>query len=591
MRINTNISALIANSHLRANDNLMSDTMERLSSGLKLNRSADDSAGMAIASRMRTQIRGLDQANENASDGESLVQSAEGALNEVTAMIQRMRELAVQGANGTNGDDEREAITQEISALQDEIERIAKDTEFNGKPLLDGSQERRRYNNVTGTDVVALSEQVPAGNYAITVTELGTQAVKTAEFTENDEYVIQESGVIRINGYEVRVNEGDTVADVKVKLVDAGDKLNLTTEFEEAAAGAAGGTMTFTSYEYGESISIETSASTNELCEVFGFKPEAVTTLTFAGNDTDPITQSGVITINGQDVVINPIKVQDDPNTPDVNEEAVNTVGDVKKMLVEAANSAGLSAAIENGGVVFTAYSNGGSIDIQTDAVSATWFTAAEFTKEDVTVSGTDMKAELIREAQVATSEFSNTAVVTFEGNKAIIRDNGGFEMEYKLYPDEMTAEDLQTLADGNSLTITTEVKDLGMMTLHIGAREGQIVDVNIPEISLEALGIDMINTNTEYGCGKAITALDGALDFVSALRSSLGAYQNRLDSTISNLSVVEENMTSAISRIEDADMAAEMTEFTKLQVLTQASTAMVAQANERPQTVLQLLQ
>lgn len=591
MRINTNISALIANSHLRANDNLMSDTMERLSSGLKLNRSADDSAGMAIASRMRTQIRGLDQANENASDGESLVQSAEGALNEVTAMIQRMRELAVQGANGTNGDDEREAITQEISALQDGIERIAKDTEFNGKPLLDGSQERRRYNNVTGTDVVALSEQVPAGNYAITVTELGTQAVKTAEFTENDEYVIQESGVIRINGYEVRVNEGDTVADVKVKLVDAGDKLNLTTEFEEAAAGAAGGTMTFTSYEYGESISIETSASTNELCEVFGFKPEAVTTLTFTGNDTDAITQSGVITINGQDVVINPIKVQDDPNTPDVNEEAVNTVGDVKKMLVEAANSAGLSAAIENGGVVFTAYSNGGTIDIQTDAVSETWFTAAEFTKEDVTVSGTDMKAELVREAQVATSEFSNTAVVTFEGNKAVIRDNGGFEMEYKLYPDEMTAEDLQTLADGNSLTITTEVKDLGMMTLHIGAREGQIVDVNIPEISLEALGIDMINTNTEYGCGKAITALDGALDFVSALRSSLGAYQNRLDSTISNLSVVEENMTSAISRIEDADMAAEMTEFTKLQVLTQASTAMVAQANERPQTVLQLLQ
>lgn len=590
MRINTNISALIANSHLRANDNLMSETMERLSSGLKLNRSADDSAGMAIASRMRTQIRGLDQANENASDGESLVQSAEGALNEVTAMIQRMRELAVQGANGTNGDDEREAITQEITALQDEIERIAKDTEFNGKPLLDGSQERRRYNNVTGTDVVALSEQVPAGNYAITVTKLGTQAVKEVEVAQNDEYVIQESGVIRINGYEVRVNEGDTVADVKVKLVDAGDKLNLTTEFEDAAGGAAS-TLTFTSYEYGQAISIETSASTNELCEVFGFMPEAVTTLTFAGNDADKITKSGVITINGQDVVINPIKVQDDPNTADIDETVENTVGDMKKMLVEAANSAGLSASIDSGAVVFTAYSNGGSIDIQTDTVSAAWFTTAEFTKEDVTESGTDMKAELIRESQVATSEFSNTAVVTFEGNKAIIRDNGGFEMEYKLYPDEMKQEDIDKIATADGLSITTEVKDLGMMTLHIGAREGQIMDVNIPEISLEALGIDMINTNTEFGCGKAITALDGALDFVSALRSSLGAYQNRLDSTISNLSVVEENMTSAISRIEDADMAAEMTEFTKLQVLTQASTAMVAQANERPQTVLQLLQ
>ncbi|MBO5278480.1 MAG: flagellin [Lachnospiraceae bacterium] len=476
MRINTNISALIANSHLRRNDSYMSDTMERLSSGLKLNRSADDSAGMAIASRMRTQIKGLDQANHNASDGESLVQSAEGALNEVAAMLQRMRELAVQGANGTNGDGEREAITQEISALQDEIERIARDTEFNGKPLLDGTQERRRYNNVAGTAVTELSEYVEAGDYAIKVTGLGTQATTTKTVAGNDTDTIKETGIIRINGYEIVAKEGDTVADVKSKIVTAADKMNMTAEFDTDA-----GELTLTTYEYGSSAKIVSSASTTELCNLFGF-----------------------------------------------------TLGD----------------------------------DI---------------------ASGTDMQGELIRETK-GVSEFKNTAVVTFDGNKAIIKDNGGFEMEYTLYKDEMRDADIASI-ENVGLTIGTKVKDLGMMTLHIGAREGQIVDVNIPKISLESLGIDLINTNTQYGCGKAITALDGAIDMISSIRSSLGAYQNRLDSTISNLSVTSENMTAAISRIEDADMAAEMTEYTKYQVLAQASTAMVAQANERPQTVLQLLQ
>lgn len=492
MRINTNISALIANGHLQRTDNLIGETMERLSSGLKLNRSADDSAGMAIAARMRTQIRGLNQANDNASDGESLVQTAEGALNEVTAMLQRMRELSVQGANGTNSDGEREAITQEISALQDEIERIAQTTEFNGKPLLDGSQERRRYTDVAGTDVTMLADAVEAGDYAINVTALSTQATLPVGIAADD-VVIQKSGAIAVNGYEIMANAGDTVGEVKAKLVGAADKLNMTVEFNVQDATdptlPAVPNMRLTTYEYGSSAKIEANATTQELSTVFGL----------------PLTA--------------------------------------------------------------------------------------------VPVAGTDMDAELIRKPGVVVggnvttaSEFANTAVITFDGNKAVVKDNGGFEMEYTIYPDEMSAADIAAVEAGG-LTVSTQVKDLGMMTLHIGANEGQIVDVNIPEISMESLGIDMMNTSTQRGCEKAIDQLDKAIDMVSTIRSGLGAYQNRLDSTINSLAVSEENMTSAISRIEDADMAAEMTEYTKLQVLSQASTAMIAQANERPQTVLQLLQ
>ena len=216
----------------------------------------------------------------------------------------------------------------------------------------------------------------------------------------------------------------------------------------------------------------------------------------------------------------------------------------------------------------------------------------------ELEVRGKDMKANVLvapTNAAAVTStaarmtEFSNTAIITCNGNKAVVRDNKGFEIEYMVDRKKMTEDDIKEVENGGK-EILAEVKDLGMMTIHVGANEGQIIDVNIPKVSLETLGIDLMNTSTENGCGKALTQLDGAIDKISSIRASLGAYQNRLESTINNLSSTEENMTSAISRIEDTDMAKEMTEFTRLQVLSQASTAMVAQANERPQTVLQLL-
>lgn len=479
MRINVNISALIANSHLQANDNKMSRSMERLSSGLKLNHSADDSAGMAIASKMRTQIKGLSQANRNASDGESIVQTAEGALNEVEAMLQRMRELAVQGANGTNSDGDREAITEEIKALEEEIERISRDTEFNKKPLLDGTLERRRYTNVTGVRVTSLTEDVDAGHYQIAVNNLATQATGTIKFGgKADSDVVGVQGVLEINEYDVIIDADDTIAAVKSKILEASEKLNLT-----VSEGTASDELILTTEQYGREAEVKCLYSSDELGTALGLS----------------------------------------------------------------------------------------------------------WTDRQIESRGNDMDAEIAAGKGTSGNQFTNTAVLLSNGNKAVIRDNGGFEMEFTIYADELKTKPDGTAA--NKVTVTAEVKDIGMMTLHVGANEGQIVDVNIPEISLESLGIDQMNTLTQHGCGKALTMLDEAINMVSAVRSSLGAYQNRLDATINNLSVSEESMTAAISRIEDVDMAAEMTEYTKLQVMTQAATSMVAQANERPQTVLQLLQ
>lgn len=487
MRVNTNISAILANSYLRRNDDLVSKSMEKLSSGKKLNRSSDDSAGMAISSKMRTQIRGLNQANQNASDGQSVIQTAEGALNEVEAILQRMRELCVQGANSTYGDEEREAISEEIGALQEEITRIAKDTEFNNKTLLDGNFDRRRYTDVQGVEVSSLSEYVEAGQYSIYITEVGKQAGASIPIHAGDGAVVGEDCKIRLNDYEIEIKKTDTVADVKAKITTAADKLNLTVEY-----------------------------------------------------DVDPIT--------GDDVML--------------------------LTTLEYGSSAEISYSCTSSG-----FNNG-------------YF---GFGLAETTVSGTDIKASFVNPDPAAPGGregFNNTAVLTTKGNTVTITDNGGFSMEYKLDSDQFPGLDPSAAAGVPDFKkVTAEVKDIGMMTIHVGANEGQIMDVNIPKVSLETLGLDLINTNTRVGCGKAITSADKAISVISSIRSSLGAYQNRMDSTIANLSVSEENMTTAISRIEDTDMAAEMTEYTKLTVLTQAATAMVAQANERPQTVLQLLQ
>ncbi len=585
MRINTNISAIIANSHLQRNDDLVSQSLERLSSGYKLNRSSDDSAGMAISSKMRTQIKGLNQANQNASDGVSLVQTAEGALNEVEAMLQRMRQLAVQGANGTNSYSERKAITEEIDALREEIERIAQTTEFNKQTLLDGSQERRRYTDVTGVKVTSLSDNVKAGFYAISVSAFATPATATLTFGKADTDTVGVKGRLEINGYDILVEASDTIADVKGKIMGAMDKVNLVAS---DASNATTNALSLTTYEYGRDAVVTCVCSSYELNDALGlgFVPREAE-LSFNYKDDGDTLPAGNITITDAK-----------NNTATIAVTGTESLADIKAAIKDAVVNNKLNIDVSNyaGGIKLTTkdFGAGATVKISADNTALQEALGIKTQVNELKSIGKDMEASIAGKNMPGKSEFTNTSVLTCRGNKALIRDNHGFEMEITVEKDQMIQQDIDkidpTANPKKELRITTEVKDLGMMTLHVGANEGQIIDVNIPEVSLKSLGIDLMNTSTEDGCGKALTALDGAIDKISSIRASLGAYQNRLESTINNLSSSEENLTAAISRIEDTDMATEMTEFTKLQVLTQASTAMVAQANERPQTVLQLL-
>ncbi|HKL98418.1 MAG TPA: flagellin [Mobilitalea sp.] len=531
MRINHNISALRANNQLSRTNKLLDASLERLSSGYRINSAADDSAGLAISEKMRTQISGLEQAARNASDGISVIQTAEGALIEVESMLQRMRELSVQSANGIYTTEDRAAIQSEIDQLNEEINRISETTEFNTMTLLDGNIDRKSYSSNNDLRLVSLSDTVAIGDYGIQITQDARQAVLVAkpigEFGDDPitsvpydsstrKITKDEEGSINVNGVDVEVKEGDTVDLVFEKLRNACDSVDIN---------------------------------------VFAIDPSV------AASGTENLDVAGYTSVE----------------------------------LVE------LSSAL-----VFVSKSYGSDRKVELHCDNSNLSNLMGLSVAGVSASGFDAKAEPQKKDPTALdpdSLFENTATVTMKGNKITITDRNNFSMVFEVEPGTAgTKFEDKTIGEADpDLPLTTlpaipvydyvSVLNAGPMDLQIGASEGQIMSVRIPKVTPETLGIDKINIGTAEGAQEAIGLLDIAINQVSSIRSKLGAYQNRLEHSISNLDVTGENMTESLSRIEDVDMAEEMAEYTQKNVLAQAGTSMLAQANQRPQTILTLLQ
>ena len=382
MRINYNVSAMLSNNALANNDSLLAQSLERLSSGLKINHAKDNPAGLAMAKRMNAQIEGLSRANDNANDGISVIETADGAMTEISEMLQRMNELAIKAANGPMSESDRKTVQDEVSQLKEEVTRISETLEFNGQKLLNGEFELKGY--VYGDLDIKVSEyskEVPAKKYTI--------------------------------------NE----------------------------------------------ISIEKEI------------------------------------MNGE----------------------------------------------ETGNYIVT------KLDI-----------------------GSEFPAG-------ATAEVSKDNLLTIKGAN-------GFEMTLDLSRIDLK-KSLENQTDVTIQNLTVDITGIGAMRLQVGANEGQVLAVEIPAISLRNMGIENLDVSTKEGALKGIEDIDKAVKYVSDVRGRLGAYQNRLESTVNSLDVTSENMTAAYSRIMDIDMAEEMTNYSTYQVLTQAGTSMLAQANQRPSQVLQLLQ
>lgn len=401
MRINYNVSAMITNNNLANNDSAVAKSLQRLSSGLKINSAKDNPAGLAMAKRMNAQLMGLEMANQNASDGVSIIETADGAMSEISEMLQRLNELAMKAANGVESDSDRDVIQDEVKQLTEEINRVAEATEFNGQRLLNGEFSFRGY----------IDSTVNPANIDIKVASYSSEvAVKPYE----------------INGLEI-------------------SKDSLTGEY---------------------------------------------------------------------------------------------------KVDVPAGSTSTMSKVLEDGGFPY-----GSTASIKDDLL---------------------------------TIKASNGFEMTLDLTRCDLENNQPFAL--------------------NNLTINAE--GIGAMRLQVGANQGQVLEINIPQISLREMGLETLkvkdenggevwtlDVSTEDAATEAIDRVGGAIQFISSVRGQLGAYQNRLESTINTLDITSENMTSAYSRIMDVDMAEEMTNYTTAQVMTQAATSMLAQANERPSQVLQLLQ
>lgn len=262
MRLNHNALAYTANNNLTAINNNLTKSMQRLSSGYKINKSSDDPAAKAISQRMEAQIRGLNKAVDNSNDGISLIQTAEGALDEIHSILARIRELAVRGANEVYAEEDKDAMQDEISQLQDELDRISETTEFNGRKLLNGELNKKGYVDTEGLSIVEIGGDIEPGEYGITVTQVGTQAVTSiTPMPAGSSITAAQAGTIRINDFEIEVTEGMSAEKVNEKIRNAAAKIGIDYNAQ---------TGELTTKEYGKEQSITVKASPEALRTLLG---------------------------------------------------------------------------------------------------------------------------------------------------------------------------------------------------------------------------------------------------------------------------------------------------------------------------------
>ncbi|MDR1516079.1 MAG: flagellin [Synergistaceae bacterium] len=544
MRINTNVPALISYNALNNTNKALQTSIERLSTGLRINSAADDAAGLAISEKMRAQYRGLDQAASNAQDGISMIQTAEGALNETHSILQRMRELSVQAANDTLTQEDRGFIQLEINELRDEIDRISTTTQFNKKQLLDGSAAVLWSSDKLGTKVIVRGglreidqfgqKLVKEGNYKIDIVAEDGQA----EVLKTDIFKLKHSST-DINGTIGSIAKGTTQLKDIDKFWDANGKFLLDDPKTITITQGDGKQANFTIY------------STDTLDDLVTKLNKAI---------------EGKVVDGGLE--------QDyyDPNTHAVYVlSAASTWFADSNQSVEGTIVINSSVTGAAGRLTFS-----GDEDI-IKALSLSVISDASENKFEVTVT----------DAHSGTPVYNGdiTGNVLYGG----IHDN--IDVEFDTMAGISVTDIDQNGVSFVAATYTTYVHLADNTTVfQIGANQGEDMAVHIGDMSARALGLAGIQVTDRESAARSITMIDNAIGRVSTQRAKLGAYQNRLEHSINNLTVSSTNLKASESRIRDADMAKEMMTFTKLNVLSQAGNAMLAQANQLPQNVLSLL-
>lgn len=576
MRINHNIAAL--NTHRQLSNNTLgaSKSLEKLSSGFRINRAGDDAAGLAISEKMRAQIRGLEMAMKNSQDSISLIQTAEGAMNEVHSILQRMRELAVQAVNDTNTTSDREELQKEINQLTSEINRVGNTTEFNEKKLLNGSLAASIQTNsgsFTSGALLGTSQFARVGS----VVTVGPEPI----VWDNDsmaDFQINISGTAA-NGFDWSSISGSVAAELVITRTASGfqvdfagtDTSNRTLSINADAVAYDAATDTYSYANHGISFSFtgeqaadwaETDSVTIDLRNGVTVSGAIVASGEFS---TVPSSQPYTVTSGGagtsRSTLSNITVTGNQPLLDGADTVTISLSGAGNGFMVVRLYSSGVAGTLLSE-TVMSVQSGGNPVTYQADGIQ---FTFERGSGATATFSG------------VFTLEMADP--VNVYGPSTSV--SGTFRDGSLIF---------QTGSNENQ-TMTLAVEDIRAAALGIvGTTAGFTSGATVTNGTDSVLAERALNITTSSGAANAISVLDQAIKTVSAERSKLGAVQNRLEHTINNLGTSAENLTAAESRIRDVDMAKEMMEFTKNNILTQAAQAMLAQANQQPQGVLQLL-
>jgi flagellin len=627
MMINTNMASLNAQRNLSKTQGLLNKSLGRLSSGLRINSAKDDSAGMAISNRFTAQVKGMDQAVRNANDGISMLQTSEGGMQEVTTILQRMRELAVQASNDTNSASDRASLQGEMDQLYSEIDRISTSTQFNGVGLLDGSGGTKSF------QIGANSGQT----ISVALRSTKTQDLNLNGYSKLGELNSGRVGALNATGLAIN---GTTIGAAAASTAQAGaTAINLLTgttgvtatayNTYKGAGGASGitsGTLTIN----GDTVSA--SGNMTELADNINRDVAGVTaTLNKDGslllsNDTGAdievggtITNTGLVAATYKGYI----------SLSDENNEAISVTADTAGFATASAtdvnkwgfNVSTGSTSVTGGAVSATALAvgdltiNGVGVGASTGSSAGDKAAAINLVKADTGVTAsatTEVKVSInwdnitstnlvasdlnINGSQVdLTTATSMNAVITAI-NDAVKGVVASADTDGKLVLTSVSGLDI-AVTDTDSVmggTVTTRGKitlssDTGA-DIKVGGNTESHAGLAEQGGSSEAVG-QGLSVETLANANNAIDRIDDALDKVAVNRSELGSVQNRLDSTISNLQNASENFSAANGRLIDADFAKETADMSKQQILMQAGVAMLAQAKQLPQQVLQLLQ
>ena len=633
MVVQHNMQAANANRMLNVTTSAQSKSTEKLSSGYKINRAADDAAGLTISEKMRKQIRGLDRASTNAEDGVSAVQTAEGALTEVHSMLQRMNELATQSANGTNSTTDRQAIQDEIDQLTTEIDRVSETTKFNETYLLKGDTDgATSAKNVNAHDAGLAGKLVANGDGTSTFKLDKALADGDNVTIAGKKYTIG-STTASTDGFEKldtlgakKVSVGDSVTDAN------GNKKTLVDKFSNTGTAA-------NIYEAGDKIKIDgkeyTIATTTDLSKTTGAElssadaQQMVSEALANGKEasfTSKATAKGIYAANAT----MDVKIVSALDTNEVSSLGIATtakVSDLKGTALAAGDVVSLSGkaitataeapanmstvkdivkslqendAIQIGGKTITISDKTSLADDKYTVNDALSLLNDKDTVNFNNVTSAEGKAALTVSGLKASTDYTavDTKVAASGDNVISAKDAYSMMAEELQKASSIGADVAAEVKSDNSgnFTIkqgTVDVKEALSFNLHVGADADSTnkITVDIDSMSSAGLGIKGIKADTEQDATYAIDAIADAISQVSSQRSALGAIQNRLEHTINNLDNVVENTTTAESRIRDTDMAEEMVNYSKNNILAQAGQSMLAQANQSNQGVLSLLQ